>query len=386
MKYFPLVWAALRRKPIRAGITFLSVTVAFTLFGLMIGLDATMERMAQLAHADRLWTNPRFNTSGMPITVARRIAGLPGIKKSTVMSYVNGYVGDPKNPTWVIFMDDDYANIFPDQVPQEQADLIRRDRTAVVMNRTAATLLHKKVGDRFVLISSKTARADGTHNWPLTIAGIYDDIAQFPGPAIAGNYAFYERSVPLSEQGKIDEVDSLATDPALTPALAERIDAIFANSANPTRSMTEKEAYAVGGNGGGIDIEALTRKIAVIGLLMIFVLTANVIAQSVRERRAEFATLRTLGFSIARLVALVIAEAALPCLLGAICGVALAGWLAPHLPDLMPPGFGIPTPTMSKTVFLWAEACACALAIGSTVLPIYRLSRLNIAAALSRQA
>ena len=47
MKYFPLVWAALRRKPIRAGITFLSVTVAFTLFGLMIGLDATMERMAQ---------------------------------------------------------------------------------------------------------------------------------------------------------------------------------------------------------------------------------------------------------------------------------------------------------------------------------------------------
>ena len=37
MKYFPLVWAALRRKPLRAVMTLLSVTMAFTLFGLMIG-------------------------------------------------------------------------------------------------------------------------------------------------------------------------------------------------------------------------------------------------------------------------------------------------------------------------------------------------------------
>ncbi len=44
------------------------------------------------------------------------------------MSYVNGYVGDPKNPTWIIFLDDEYANIFPDQVPPKQADLIRHDR------------------------------------------------------------------------------------------------------------------------------------------------------------------------------------------------------------------------------------------------------------------
>ena len=37
-KYLPLIWAALRRKPVRTTFTFLSVTVAFTLFGLMIGI------------------------------------------------------------------------------------------------------------------------------------------------------------------------------------------------------------------------------------------------------------------------------------------------------------------------------------------------------------
>jgi putative ABC transport system permease protein len=382
MNYIPLIWAALRRKPIRTGLTFLSVTVAFTLFGLMIGLNATMDLMEQRARGDRIWTLARFETTGMPVTVARQIAELPGIKKNSVMTYLQGYVGDPKNRASVIFFDDEYGNIFPDQVPPQQADLIRHDHTAVVMNRMAAQALHKKVGDRFTIISPQADRADGSKNWPLRIAGIYDDIAQFPGPMISGNYAYYDKSVPLAEQGKINEVDSLAADPAKAPALAERIDGLFANSGNPTRSQTEKQIYSQGF--GDIDAEALTRKIALIGLLMIVLLTANVIAQSVRERLAEFATLKAFGFSNFRLVGLVMAEAAFPCMLGALCGVALASWLALQLSAVLPPGTGIPAPTMTSAVFLWALACACGLTLASTALPILRLSRLDIAAALSR--
>ena len=384
MKYFPLIWAALRRKPTRTVVTFLSVTVAFTLFGLMIGLNATMDLMEQRAHADRIWSLARFETTGLPITVARQIAELPGIQKNSVMTYLQGYVGDPKNRAFVIFFDDKYGDIFPDQVPPQQADLIRHNRTAVIMNRAAAEALHKKVGDRFTIISPRTNRADGSKNWPLTIAGIYDDIPQFPGPMISGNYEYYDKSVPLSEQGMINEVDSLATDPALAPALAERIDSLFANSGNPTRSQTEKQLYSQGF--GDIDAEALTRKIALIGLLMIVLLTANVIAQSVRERLGEFATLKTFGFSTTGLAGLVMAEAAFPCLLGALFGIALAKWLAVHLSTIMPPGTGIPAPTMTSAVFLWGLACASALTLASTLLPIMRLSRLDVAAALSRYA
>jgi putative ABC transport system permease protein len=320
----------------------------------------------------------------MPVTVARQIAKLPGIKKNSVMTYLQGYVGDPKNRAFVIFFDDEYGNIFPDQVPPQQADLIRHDRTAVVMNRVAADALHKKVGDLFTIISPQTNRADDSKNWPLTIAGIFDAISQYPGPMIAGNYEYYDKSVPLAEQGKIAEVDSLTSDPAQAPALAERIDSLFANSGSPTRSQTEKQIYSHGF--GDLDVETLTRKIALIGLLMIVLLTANVIAQSVRERLAEFATLKTFGFSNARLIGLVMAEAAFPCLLGALVGVALARWLALQLPAVMPPGTGIPAPTMTSAVFLWALACACGLTLASTLLPIMRLSRLDIGAALSRYA
>ena len=80
------------------------------------------------------------------------------------------------------------------------------------------------------------------------------------------------------------------------------------------------------------------------------------------------------------------AEAAFPCLLGALFGIALAKWLAVHLSTIMPPGTGIPAPTMTSAVFLWGLACASALTLASTLLPIMRLSRLDVAAALSRYA
>src|ERR1700750_309334 len=68
MRFLPLVWAALRRKPVRSILVFLSVTVAFTLFGLMIGLSDTLHLMEKRAHPDRIWTFPRFDISGgMPV-------------------------------------------------------------------------------------------------------------------------------------------------------------------------------------------------------------------------------------------------------------------------------------------------------------------------------
>ncbi|HYJ36502.1 MAG TPA: hypothetical protein VEV64_10115, partial [Rhizomicrobium sp.] len=97
MRYLPLIWSALTRKPARAVLTLLSVTVAFTLFGLMIGLNATFDEVAAKARADRIFTNPRFGGNGMPIAVARQIAAIPGVKVVTAVNVILGYVQDPKN-------------------------------------------------------------------------------------------------------------------------------------------------------------------------------------------------------------------------------------------------------------------------------------------------
>ncbi|MBA2588641.1 MAG: ABC transporter permease [Alphaproteobacteria bacterium] len=381
MKYFPLIWAALRRKPVRTSLTFLSVTVAFTLFGLMIGLGATMDYVAKKAHPDRVWTMPRFDMNAMPVTIARQIAKLPGIKTTSVMSYLQGYVGDPKNRSGLLMADDEYGRIFSDWAPTPaQWDLVRHDRRAIIISRNVAAQYHKKVGDTFTLIS-ETPRADGTKAWDFKIAAITPEMPEINGGYLIGNYDYYDKAMPLADQGKMNEVDLQVSDPAQAAAIGQRIEKLFANSGNPVQS-TPEVVFAASGY-GGVDINAITRKIALAGLGMILFLTASVIAKSVRERLPEFATLKTLGFSDAGLTALVIAEAALPCLAGAVCGVGIAGMLTQILPGILPPNFALPMPTFSVTVLAWAAASACAVALASTILPILRLSRLDIAAALS---
>ena len=74
MKYIPLVWAAIMRKPARAVLTLLSVMVAFTLFGMMIGFNATIAGIEEQARADRIFVNPRFNNP-LPMAEGRQIAG-----------------------------------------------------------------------------------------------------------------------------------------------------------------------------------------------------------------------------------------------------------------------------------------------------------------------
>ena len=114
MRYLPLVWAAIIRKPMRAVLTLLSVTVAFTLFGLMIGLNATFDMIAEKARADRIYTWPRFGGDGVPIAVARQIEAMPGVKAVTGMNFLPGYVQDPKNQAFVLMVDQNAAKVFGD--------------------------------------------------------------------------------------------------------------------------------------------------------------------------------------------------------------------------------------------------------------------------------
>jgi putative ABC transport system permease protein len=118
-------------------------------------------------------------------------------------------------------------------------------------------------------------------------------------------------------------------------------------------------------------------------MFMVLFLTANGLAQAVRERFAEFATLKTLGFSDNGVIALVFAEAAIPCLLGAVLGIGLASIVSNVMPRFLPPGQGLPIPTMSAMVFVWAGFCATLVAFISAALPALRLKQMDIATALS---
>jgi putative ABC transport system permease protein len=133
----------------------------------------------------------------------------------------------------------------------------------------------------------------------------------------------------------------------------------------------------------GLDFATVDRDIALAGMFMVLFLTANGIARSVRERFGEFAMLKTLGYSDTTVMVLVFWEAALPCVTGAILGVGLASGISAILPHLFPPGGGVPLPTMTGIVFVWAGLSAALVALASSALPALRLRQMDIATALS---
>src|SRR5215831_1259561 len=99
MKYIPLVWAAVMRKPARAILTLLSVMIAFTLFGLTIGMNATFAKVQEEARDDRIYSFARFagGPTGLPIALGHQIEQIPGVAMVSASSFIPGYHTDPKN-------------------------------------------------------------------------------------------------------------------------------------------------------------------------------------------------------------------------------------------------------------------------------------------------
>ena len=123
MKYFPLVWTALWRKPARTILTFLAAVAAFTLFGLAIGVNATYAGFVARARADQVYVNPRFE-GALTLAQRNRIAGMADVRAIGVEDFFVGYYRDPKNMVVPGFMDHGMREAAP-EIP---LNCLRRER------------------------------------------------------------------------------------------------------------------------------------------------------------------------------------------------------------------------------------------------------------------
>jgi hypothetical protein len=104
-------------------------------------------------------------------------------------------------------------------------------------------------------------------------------------------------SRPVADQPKADWFQAVVKNPAAAEDTAIAIDARFANSAIPTKSISERTMRGTAGV-FFVNVALVTRRVAAVGLFMILLLTAHGMAQSVRERLGEFAVLKTIGYSL----------------------------------------------------------------------------------------
>jgi putative ABC transport system permease protein len=171
------------------------------------------------------------------------------------------------------------------------------------------------------------------------------------------------------------------SDPERADAISQQIDALFENSSDPTRTVTEDEANRQFARQLG-DIGFITTMIMSAVFFTIILLTGNTMMQALRERIPELAVLKTLGFTDTTVSLLVLGEAVLLCLIGGFVGVGLAFLLGPGLSQAVEGLFG----SFEVTVAVGGVALGLSVIIGLIIglVPAISAKRLSIVDALRR--
>ncbi|MGC1459935.1 MAG: ABC transporter permease [Steroidobacteraceae bacterium] len=391
MKYWPLVWTALWRRPAEAILIWLAVTVSFALFGLMVGLHATYDQLIDNSRLDRLYVDARFPSASptgilLPFALRDTITRIEGVSAASAVYGVNGYYRDPHVRVSVGAVDEHMRSAWPElPLTPAQWDQLFATPDGVFISRSRAAALGLKAGDPLPVITSAVftppglgARADGATAWQFQVLGVIPDMVPAWGSGILGNLSYVDNSRPANSRGYAWEYRVAVRDGTQANEIAVRIDRATTNSGTPTLTIPEKIAEIDAVN-SGVSVAAKTWPVAGAGIFMILLLTANGLAQSVRERTPEFAVLRTVGYRQATLMGLVFAEAAIPCVAGAALGMGLAVFMSRlpihYLPDDLK---SLPKPTLSLAVLSVSLGCALLLALGGAAIPMRRLRHLSV--------
>lgn len=123
--------------------------------------------------------------------------------------------------------------------------------------------------------------------------------------------------------------------------------------------------------------------VSFLGIGLILLLVTNAMAQSVRQRISEFGILKAIGYSHRLILMLVVMEAALLCLSGAVLGLIVAPLLFMVLAWLLPPLAVVPPPVYTLGIMAGVVPVALMMGAISGIIPASRLIRLEAAAALT---
>ena len=379
MKYVHLVWRNLIRRKTRTTFAFLSVVIAFVLFGVLATIRVAFSYGVEVAGADRLIMIHKVSfINFLPVSYKERIKAVEGVADATHATWFGGIYQDPSNFFSQMAVEpEEWLRMYPEfTLPDDQRKAWVADRTGAIAGRTVADRFGWKVGDRIPI--QGTIFQSGV--WEFTIDGIFDgdrdgvDTNQF----FFHNTYLWEKAV--FGDGLVGWYTIRVDDPQQSAAIAGRVDALFANSPYETKTSTEKAFVQAFANQVG-DIGAILTAILVAVFFTILLVTGNTMAQSIRERTSELAVLKTLGYRNGLILTLVLAESLVIATAGGGGGLALA-WLVSRQGD--PTGGLLPAFFFPRNDMILGVALVFGLGIASGLLPAVRATRLRIVDALRR--
>src|SRR6185295_11403363 len=136
MKYLPLIWSGLWRKRVRTILTLISVTVAFTLYGIADGVTAAFDHAVdRLTDATLMRTMSRINmNAGLPLAHRARIESVPGVREVGIVTFFGGYWQNPRQGMNSAAIDANHLHSVGDVlVADEQLEAMKHTRTGAII-------------------------------------------------------------------------------------------------------------------------------------------------------------------------------------------------------------------------------------------------------------
>ena len=383
MKYLPLLFAGFRRKRLRSFFTAASVLIAFLLYGFLGAVRQAFSAGVEVSGLDRLMMINKISLiQPLPYSYLDRILGVQGVTEVTHGTWFGGIYQDPKNFFPQIAVDpESFLRIYPEMlVPEEQKIAWLQDRQGALVGRATAERFGWKVGDRIPIQATVWIKRGGDRNWEFVIDGIYDAREKgFDTTQFLFHYDYLNESRQFWKDLVGWYVIRIAN-PDEAVIVTRRLDEEFTNSSYETRTASEKAFAQAFANQVG-DIGAILRAILSAVFFTLLLVAGNTAAQSVRERTAELAILKTLGFSNLQVLGLVLAESLLLVGTGGALGLALAVAIISRGD---PTGGFLPLFFLSGRDVALGALLVAALALASGLLPALTAMRLRIVEALRR--
>ncbi len=365
------------RHKLRTVLTLIGLVVAICAFGLLRTIIDAWYAGVEASSSTRLVTRSSISlTFQLPLGYAQRIRAVDGVRAISWANWFGGVYITERNffPQFAIDPAG-YLALYPEYVIADAEKLaFLRDRQAAVVGRGLANKFGWRIGDTIPL---RGTIYPGT--WTFNLRAIYDGVdAKTDENQMFVHWSLINESVRQSTRRAADSVGVYIVgidEPNNAALISQRIDALFANSLAETLTETEK-AFQLSFVSMSEAILVAIQAVSLIIIVIIMAVMANTMTMTARERLAEYATLRALGFPPGFVVRLLYGESLLIAAIGGALGVAATLPLAAAFARAA----GTLFPVFQVSALTMALQWLAALIVGSVAAawPAWRMSRIDI--------
>jgi putative ABC transport system permease protein len=373
------------RHRLRTALTLVGLVVAVCAFGFLRTVVEAWYAGAEASSSTRLVTRSATSlTVPLPQSYAERLRAIDGVSGVSWSNWFGGIYITERNffPQFAVDAPT-YLALYPEFVVSDETRTAwLRDRTGVLVGRKLADKFGWKVGDTIPLRGTINAGA-----WSFTLRGIYDGAdAGTDENQMLMHWAYINETQRARNARRGDGVGVYVLgirDPNNAAVISRRIDAQFKNSLAETLTETEK-AFQLGFVSMSEAILVALQAVSVIIIVIIMAVMANTMTMTARERLAEYATLKALGFAPAFVVRLLFGESLLIAVTGGVLGVLLTLPLTAAFAGLA--GTLFPVFRVSPLTVALQFGAAVTVGVVSAAWPAWKMSRIDIVAGLRHVA